>query len=374
MKRDDVMALHIIWNDILQEKADAIVTPASRNPRIGTGLDKLVHQVAGSELLQARKQLGNIGPGKVAVSPSFGLEKKIGAKYVIHALGPTCIAKESSDVSDELILDGCYLRILCKAVELKCKTVSIPVLSSGKFGMKMETAVDVAVKAIQDFLLAFPNLTVKLVGIDEDFAIYAKKKYWQYFEATAFSKDAAANLRAKLGKRDYDAMLDAADALSLDETDRYFHEHVLKNVSKRGSFKTLFKDLWDDVKAKERAARRRSMNESGAEDSAFGEFLVNQDELAAATGISKRTIRYYCSEGKGAETTSRDKIFALAVAMKLSVNCTEALLAACDYRFTSSSRDTVIRDYIQRRRGTVDGLNHLLSEMRLGRLQVKDER
>ena len=43
------MALRIIWNDILQEKTGAIVTPASRNPRIGTGLDKLVHQVAGLE-------------------------------------------------------------------------------------------------------------------------------------------------------------------------------------------------------------------------------------------------------------------------------------------------------------------------------------
>ena len=74
------MALRIIWNDILQEKADAIVTPASRNPRIGTGLDKLVHQVAGPELLEARKGLGNIGPGKVAVSYSFGLKKKTGTQ------------------------------------------------------------------------------------------------------------------------------------------------------------------------------------------------------------------------------------------------------------------------------------------------------
>lgn len=32
------MSLKIIWNDILNEKADAIVTPASRNPRIGIGL------------------------------------------------------------------------------------------------------------------------------------------------------------------------------------------------------------------------------------------------------------------------------------------------------------------------------------------------
>ena len=366
------MALQIIWNDILREKADAIVTPASRNPRIGTGLDKLVHHVAGPELLEARKQLGNIGPGKVEVSSSFGLKKKTGAKYIIHALGPTCIEKESSDVSDELILDGCYLRILCKAVELGCRTVSIPVLSSGKFGMKMETAVDVAVKAIRDFLLAFPNLTVKLVGIDEDFALYARKKYWQYFVSASFSKDKAADLRAKLGKRDYDAMLDAADALSLDETDRYFHEHVLKNISKRGTFKALFKALWTDVQKKERVARRRLKAESGAEDSAFGEFLVNQDELAAATGISKRTIRYYCSEGKGSVMTSRDKIFALAVAMKLSVNCTEALLTACDYRFTDSPRDMVIRDYIQGGRGTVDGLNYLLSGKKLGKLKVKD--
>ena len=44
------MALHIIWNDILQEKADAIVTPTSRNPRIGTGLDKLVHQAVDSQI------------------------------------------------------------------------------------------------------------------------------------------------------------------------------------------------------------------------------------------------------------------------------------------------------------------------------------
>ena len=42
-----VMSLKIIWNDILKEKADAIVTPASRNPRIGIGLDRIVHEVAG---------------------------------------------------------------------------------------------------------------------------------------------------------------------------------------------------------------------------------------------------------------------------------------------------------------------------------------
>lgn len=37
------MSLQIIWNDILHEKTDAIETPASLNPRICTGLDKLVH-------------------------------------------------------------------------------------------------------------------------------------------------------------------------------------------------------------------------------------------------------------------------------------------------------------------------------------------
>lgn len=169
----------------------------------------------------------------------------------------------------------------------------------------------------------------------------------------------------------WEAVGGSADAQAL-LGDSFLHEHeVLRDVEIAAYW--LRKAAPFNKTAKTQLAELQ-MDESGAKETAYGEFLVNQEELAAATGISKRTIRYYCSEGKGAEMTSRDKIFALAVAMKLSVNCTEALLAACDYRFTNSSRDTVIRDYIQRRQGTVDGLNYLLSDMKLGKLQVKDEK
>ena len=43
-------ALHIVWNDIFHEKTDTIVTSASRNLRIGTGLDKLVHRAVDSQI------------------------------------------------------------------------------------------------------------------------------------------------------------------------------------------------------------------------------------------------------------------------------------------------------------------------------------
>ena len=72
--------------------------------------------------------------------------------------------------------------------------------------------------------------------------------------------------------------------------------------------------------------------------------------------------------------TARDKIFALAVAMKLSVNCTEALLSMCGYRFSNSPRDVVIQNHIATRKGCVGELNQLLADKALGMLQLKDEK
>lgn len=51
----------------------------SRNARIGIGLDRVIHRAAGPKLLAERRKMGRIGPGKVGVSPAFGVGRRTGA-------------------------------------------------------------------------------------------------------------------------------------------------------------------------------------------------------------------------------------------------------------------------------------------------------
>lgn len=76
------MPFEFIWDDITEISADAIANTANPNPV--AGVDAGIHKKAVSKLLEARKKIGPINPGQVAVTPAFGLD----AKFVIHAVGP----------------------------------------------------------------------------------------------------------------------------------------------------------------------------------------------------------------------------------------------------------------------------------------------
>jgi len=349
------MALKLIWNDILTEKTDAFVTPASRNPRVGIGLDKVVHAVAGPKLLEARQSLGPIGPGRVGVSPSFGLKKPTGAKFVIHALGP--VWSKNCGRKDELILDGCYLRILCKAKELGCKTVSMPVLSSGKFGMPMHRAVAIAVKAIEDFLAAFPQMTVKLVGIDSEFYECAKKLRPELVQAKYDEKREQA-YRCKTGSQRQDDPNSHDDGFTFGETDDYFHEATFRRDTEGKDFKQLFGYLWRVVSDHERKAR----DEAPKAKARPRAYLITRADLSRATGISERTIKNFCSLDKTSSHTSKDKIVALSVAFRLPADYTVAFLATCGHALGTTGRDGVIRDFIEKQQGDVFDLNLLLEK------------
>lgn len=78
------MSFEIVRNDIVNMQVDAVVNTANPNPVIGSGVDRGIHKKAGHELLEARKKIGPIDFGDVAITPGFELD----AKYVIHTVGP----------------------------------------------------------------------------------------------------------------------------------------------------------------------------------------------------------------------------------------------------------------------------------------------
>ena len=78
------MPFEILRNDITNMRVDAIINTANPKPEIGAGTDSAIHKKAGPQLLQARREVGDISVGSAAVTPAFGLN----ARYVIHTVGP----------------------------------------------------------------------------------------------------------------------------------------------------------------------------------------------------------------------------------------------------------------------------------------------
>ncbi|MCQ2391549.1 MAG: macro domain-containing protein [Kiritimatiellae bacterium] len=347
------MGLQIIWNSIIEEPADVVVTPASRFPRIGSGLDKAIHAAAGPQLLKERQRLGEIGPGIVQATKSFGLAEHNGAKWIIHALGPVW---EEGVRNEAVILDGCYLRALLCAVSLKCRTVSLPVLSSGRFGMPLEQAMGIAVKAIDFFLRSFPKMNVKLVVLDAPFYDYAKV-HWPDRCLSRFTRKEEEAYRANFPVAkplEMDAELKGSPE---DETQDYFRGVMIRRDKRGKNFNEMFQLLWRRTQDREKKAQKWA--KANSRRAASRRFLVNKNELALASLVSLSNIKHFCSTEK-VNRPSKDVVIALSVAMKLDRTYTRALLEKCGHRFENTSRDEIIAEYVDRRSGDVGGLCELL--------------
>ena len=126
------MLFKMVRNDITKMQVDAIVNTASAAPAYGSGGDTAVYLAAGAEkLLEARKKIGYLKEGEVALTPGFGLP----AKHIIHAVSPRYIDGESGE---EEKLRSCYQKSLELAWSNGCRTIAFPLISTGSFGYPKE--------------------------------------------------------------------------------------------------------------------------------------------------------------------------------------------------------------------------------------------
>ena len=153
------MPFQIIRNDITKVKADAIVNTANPKPRIGRGTDSAIYAAAGEELLlDARKKIGDIGPGQAVSTDAFALS----AKYIIHTVGPSWI---DGSHGEREVLRSCYEESLMLAARLKCKSIAFPMIATGVYGFPKDEALSIALSSIGKFLLTH-EMKVTLVVFD----------------------------------------------------------------------------------------------------------------------------------------------------------------------------------------------------------------
>ena len=154
------MPFRIVRNDITKVKADIIVNTANPNPICASGTDLAIYEAAGKEqLLAERAQIGKIARGEIAVTGAYNLN----AKYIIHTVGPVW---EDGKHHEFDILENCYRKSLQKAAQLKCDSITFPLISTGVYGFPKDKALQIAVSVFSEFLLE-NDMQIILVVFDK---------------------------------------------------------------------------------------------------------------------------------------------------------------------------------------------------------------
>ena len=164
------MPFKIVRNDLTKMKVDAIVNTANMAPVYSFGVDTAVYKAAGEEeLLAARKKIGYLDEGEVAITPGF----KLPARYIIHAVSPYYTDGKHGE---EEKLRACYRGALELALEKGCESIAFPLIATGSFGYPKEEGMRIALDEINAFLLK-ESMLVFLVVFDTQATALGVKVY-----------------------------------------------------------------------------------------------------------------------------------------------------------------------------------------------------
>ena len=140
--------LAIVNGDITRVAADAIVNAANSAFAHGGGVDGALRAAAGPEFSgEMRRRYPTGTPTGTAVATGA---HALPARWVIHAVGPVWGAGGQDKLD---LLGSAYQNALRVADELGARTITTPAISAGTFGFPGETAADVALRTVRDYLL-----------------------------------------------------------------------------------------------------------------------------------------------------------------------------------------------------------------------------
>ena len=154
------MPLKIVRNDITKMKCDCIVNPTNNDLYPYGSADLAIHKAAGKGLLEACGKLGGCSVGQAKITDGY----KLPSKYVIHTVGPVW---KGGGCGETELLVSCYKSCLTLALENGCRSIAIPLISSGTNGYPKDKVMRVAINAVGSFLLE-NEMTVYIVVYDKN--------------------------------------------------------------------------------------------------------------------------------------------------------------------------------------------------------------
>ena len=338
------MPFKIIRDDITKVKSDAIVNPVNPEVCIGGGVESAIYQAAGKEkLLEARKELGRLQPGKVGVTEAFNLD----AKYIVHVSG---LYWKGGNSFEARCLKECYEKALKAALDKGCKSIAFPLLATGTYGFPKDIGLDVAVSTFTEFLeeyemditlVVFGNDAVNVSGkIVDEVRSFVDDKYVKEALETEYKEDrkifcyslSSERLHLLLKEETYDVLDNACTKDTFSAKQPGSLEAALKNIYKESFEKHL----------------QQLINKKGLRNS----------EVYAAANISKQ---YFSKLLKGQVKPSKDKMLALAVGLRLNMDEVVDFLRIGGYALSPISQtDTVVEYFIRKQEYNVLKINIVL--------------
>ncbi len=321
------MPFEIVRNDITKMKVDAIVNAANKSLLGGGGVDGCIHRAAGPELLTECKLLNGCETGSAKVTKGYHLT----CMYVIHAVGPRWI---DGNHHEKELLESCYTTSFNLAKEYGCKSIAFPLISSGIYGYPKDQALRIAVEQIRKFLLD-NEIMVYLV-------IFDRKAY------------------------------EISDSLYSDITtyidDRYVDEH-----SDSISFQKVRFIGFENECLKEESVPRSSANQKSIQDwlndidESFSEMLlrkIDESGMSDAECYKKANIdRKLFSKIRSDKLykPSKPTVIAFALALELSLEEMQDMLAKAGFALSHSSKfDLIIEYFVKQGNYNVYEINEVL--------------
>ncbi|KAG8909830.1 hypothetical protein FRC01_006699 [Tulasnella sp. 417] len=137
----------VLKYDITRLRVDAIVNATKSSLSVGGGVNEIIHDAAGSGLLNECRELNGCEVGKAKITGGYRLP----ATHVIHTVGPIYDEYRTEKEAAEL-LRSCYTQSLKLAVEKELKTVAFCSISTGLNGYPIDAATKEAMAATRAFL------------------------------------------------------------------------------------------------------------------------------------------------------------------------------------------------------------------------------
>ena len=348
------MPFTIIRNDITKMNVDAIVNAANTDLLMGGGVCGAIFNGAGEDQLQkACNALAPIKTGEAVITPGFDLS----AKYIIHAVGP--IYQQWSEEESEQHLHNVYSNALRLTVENQCESIAFPLISSGIYGYPKKEALEVATKAIREFLKS-QELEVYLVLFDKS-ALKVSEELLG--EVASFIDD------HYVESKPYERRLYPSEM----ESRPFFSEEFLKGSSRSET-------IPDAIPRSQKLRLEYMEYESSSKpiEGNLDDLISNLDEpfsqtllrLIDAKGMTDvevykaanldRKLFSKIRIGKG-YMPSKKTTLALAIALKLSKEETHDLLARAGYALSRSQIfDVIVEYFISKERYDIYEINQVL--------------
>ena len=305
------MPFEIVRNDITKMKVDAIVNAANKSLLGGGGVDGCIHRAAGVELLTECKLLNGCETGSAKVTKGYHLP----CMYVIHAVGPRWI---DGNHHEKELLESCYTTSLHLSMEYSCKSIAFPLISSGIYGYPKDQALRIAVEQIRKFLLDH-EMMVYLV-------IFDRKAY-------EISDKLYSDIATYIDDRYVD---EHSDSPSLQRVRfREFENACLKeeSVPLSSANQKSITDWLEDIDESFSEMLLRKINESGMSDAE----CYKKANIDRKLFSKIRTDKLY--------KPSKPTVLAFALALELSLEEMQDMLAKAGFALSHSSKFDLIIEY-----------------------------